>query len=93
MSKQTLSPKSPFEQTFKTRYRGPGRPSSSDTFEPVDAHPLLKKQAQRRAFAVVHENSKDDLNEIFLAELAVLKRRGVEQVAKDCNIVLGETDA
>ena len=89
MATKSLSPKSPFESIFKTRYRGPGRPAESETFSPVDVHPVIKQQAQRRAYAVLHEESKARLDEVFLEEVAVLRRRGVEVVAADCGVSLG----
>lgn len=88
MANKTLSKSSPFEQAFKTRYRGPGRPPGEEVFETADVHPLIKRQAQRRAFAVVHGENRDRLNEVYRAELAVLKRRGVEAVAEDCGVEL-----
>lgn len=93
MATQTLSKNSTYEQTFGTRHRGPGRPSGEDVFPRSDVHPLLRKVAQRRAFAVVHENNKEELAELYSEELAVLKRRGVEQVAADLGIELEDGDA
>ncbi len=89
MSKQTLSNKSPYEQTFGTRYRGSGRPSGERVFPSVDESgldPAVHQVAKRRAFAVVHEENKDRLVEVFSAEAAVLRRRGTEQVLSDTGV-------
>lgn len=92
---KTLAKNSEYEQHFGTRHRGPGRPMGDDgevLFPAADQHPVLVKVAQRRAFALVHEEQRDRLRSLYLAELAVLRRRGVEQVAMDSNIVLKDED-
>lgn len=83
-----LSSASEYEQLFKTRHRGPGRPSRDDgsdepLFPSSDLDPILVRTAERRAFAVVHEENRERLRAIYHSELAVLKRRGPEQVAAD----------
>lgn len=92
-----LSPKSIYEQMFGTRYRRPGRPNVADGEEPLfplgTAHPLVARVAQRRAFAVVHEESRGRLAEVYRQELAVLRRRDVEDVAEDVGVSLGEVAA
>jgi hypothetical protein len=95
---ETLSKASPYEQKFRTRHRGPGRPSEDDAGvdpEPVfmaDEDPVIKKVAQTRAYAVVHEENKDRLREVFQAEIKVLRRRGREVVAADARIRLKEAE-
>ena len=83
-----LSAASPYEQLFKTRHRGRGRPDGS--VEPVfvaeGVDPVLIAVARRRAYAVVHEEQRDRMREVFRAELRVLKGRGVEVVARDAGI-------
>lgn len=84
-----LSKASPYEARFGTRQRPIGRPSG-DT-EPLFASaadlkgidPLIVSVAKRRAYSVVHEEQRERLREVFLAELGVLKRRGVDVVAED----------
>ena len=88
---QSLSAQSEYEQMFNTRHRGPGRPSDGDgevLFPAGEEHPVLVKIAQRRAFAVVHQEQRDRLSGLYNAELRVLRRRGVEQVAQDSGIDL-----
>lgn len=89
-SKKRLSPKSEYEQTFQTRHRGPGRPAAMEDgsvlFPAQNEDPVLVKVAQRRAFAVVHEQQRERLHSLYLDELAVLKRRGVAEVAEDSGI-------
>lgn len=90
---ERLSSASPYEQMFETRHRRVGRPSGSDRSESLFAvggavHPLLASVAKRRAHAVVLEEQRDRLAEVFGAELKVLKRRGVEQVASDVGVDL-----
>jgi hypothetical protein len=89
--KQTLSKASPYEQLFKTRYRGSGRPTADDLdLEPVfpvgNNHPAIAGIAKRRALAVVHEQEKDRLRELFHAELKVLNRRDEAEVLADARI-------
>lgn len=86
-----LSNASIYEQMFKTRHRRVGRPSREDDdvlFPSGDAHPLLVRVAERRAFAVVHEEQRDRLRQVYGVELKVLSRRGVEEVARDAGITL-----
>ena len=90
-----LSTASIYEQTFRTRHRGAGRPARDSAGEDIlfsadGVHPVLVKVAQRRAFAVVHEEQRERLREVFGVELKVLKRRGVEEVARDAHIKLSE---
>jgi hypothetical protein len=86
---KTLSKASIYETMFGTRHRGPGRPNDTDDTEPLfptgNTHVLLADVAMRRAYAVVHEENKARLREVFTKELKVLERRGVEQVAVDSN--------
>lgn len=80
----SLSAASPYEQLFKTRYRRVGRPADAEpVFNAPDADPFMVAVAKRRAFAVVHEENKDRLSEVFEREMRVLNRRGLEQVASD----------
>jgi len=44
---------------------------------------LIADVARRRAYAVVHEEEKERLMEVFAVEREVLKARGVERVMKD----------
>lgn len=89
-----LSVASPYEQTFQTRHRGVGRPSG-DT-EPLfgsvlngrEVDPLIVLIAKRRAYAVVHEEQRERLAEVFDKEMAVLRRRGIETVAADAGVAL-----
>jgi len=92
---KTLSKASEYEQLFGTRHRGPGRPVGSDgevLFPAVDVHPALSRLAARRAFAVVHEEQRDRLADLYAKELTVLKRRGLPQVAVDCNLRIDEEE-
>lgn len=86
---RSLSKASIYENLFGSRHRGPGRPTDTDDTDPLfptgENHPLLTDVAMRRAYAVVHEENKDRLREVFRTELNVLRRRGVEQVAVDSN--------
>lgn len=92
-----LSSASPYENLFKTRHRGRGRPDgeAEPIFEGGGADPLLVAVAKRRAYSVVHEEQRDRMREIFTQELKVLKRRGVDVVARDIGIErsLGEGDS
>lgn len=45
--------------------------------------PILVSVAKRRAYAVVHEEQRQRMAEVFALELKVLKRRGLVQVATD----------
>lgn len=93
MAKQNLSPASIYERTFKTRQRSVGRPADAEpVFAPVDVDPVIRTIAQRRAYAVVHEENKGRLAEVFIAEVGVLRRRGAEQAAKDAGIDLSKRD-
>jgi hypothetical protein len=95
--KQTLSKASPYEQKFKTRHRGSGRPTADDLdLEPVfpmgDSNPTVAAIARRRAYAVVHEEEKDRLREVFRAELRVLNRRDIAEVFEDAHIKVQTLD-
>lgn len=85
-----LSDASPYEKTFGTRHRRVGRPS--DDREPLfvapDVDPLIALIAKRRAYAVVHEEQRGRMAEVFAAELKVLRRRGVATVARDAGVKL-----
>lgn len=90
-----LSNASVYEQMFKTRHRRAGRPvrddGSVDVLFPSDGEePLLVRVAERRAFAVVHEENRERLRAVFGVELKVLKRRGVAEVARDAGISIPE---
>lgn len=97
-----LSSASTYEQMFRTRHRTAGRPRREDG-EPLFGDlaagaagsatggagaAVLRRIAERRAYAVVHEEQRARLREVFEAELKVLKRRGVEEVARDAGIRL-----
>lgn len=88
----TLSIASDYEQLFGVRHRGAGRPLGDVApvfVDPVgDTDPLLLAVAKRRAYAVVHEEQKERLAELFRKELKVLRRRGVEVVAADTGVAL-----
>ncbi|QLF84483.1 hypothetical protein SEA_RIE18_1 [Microbacterium phage Rie18] len=94
-----LSKASPYEQLFGTRYRRVGRPSG-DTLEESpyrdpsggQLDPLLLSVAKRRAQTVVLEEQRDRLASVFAAELGVLRRRGVEVVARDVGVDLSRRD-
>lgn len=94
---EKLSKASVYEQTFGTRHRRVGRPSG-DT-EPLfgsvlngrDVDPVLVMIAKRRAYAVVHEEQRERLQEVFAAELKVLNRRGLATVAEDAGVKLKTT--
>ena len=86
----TLSKASVYEQTFGTRHRRVGRPADSEPLFAVgpEVDPVLALVAKRRAYAVVAHEQRDRLQEVFAAELKVLRRRGLEQVAADAGIRL-----
>lgn len=91
---ESLSKASPYEQAFGTRHRKVGRPQG-DT-EPLfgtrlagrEVDPTIALIAKRRAYAVVQEEQRERLAEVFDAELRVLARRGVETVARDAGVKL-----
>ena len=95
---ETLSKASPYEQTFGTRHRRVGRPQG-DT-EPLfgsvlngrDVDPLIVKVARRRAYAVVAEEQRERLREVFERELKVLSRRELSVVAADAGVKLRAHD-
>lgn len=97
----TLSKISVYEQLFKTRHRGSGRPAAGSVddeplFPAGDRHPLIVRVAQRRAYAVIHEENKARLRELFASEVRVLGKRGPEQVAADAGykfVEVAEEDA
>lgn len=89
MASKSLSPKSPYEQTFKTRYRPSGRPSGENVFPSVEESgldPSVHLVAKRRAQAVVLAENRERMAEVFSAEAAVLRRRGLEQVLEDARM-------
>jgi hypothetical protein len=90
----SLSSASIYEQTFGVRHRRAGRPAgdAEPVFVAPDVDPLIAMVAKRRAYAVVHEENKDRLAEVFAAELKVLKRRGVTTVARDAGVALKVND-
>ncbi|UAJ16092.1 hypothetical protein SEA_TINYMINY_1 [Microbacterium phage TinyMiny] len=93
-TKERLSVASPYEQTFKTRHRRVGRPADAEPlFVAPDVDPLIALIAKRRAYAVVHEEQRARMAEVFDRELAVLRRRGIEQVAADAGVKLADADA
>lgn len=88
----SLSKASAFEQKFGVRHRGVGRPagmSRDDVLFPrTGGDPeAMCRIAIRRAYAVVHEENRDRLTALYRAELAVLRRRGLEQVLSDAGVV------
>lgn len=92
---EKLSTASPYEQTFGTRHRRVGRPLG-DT-EPLFAvddsvDPLLATVAKRRAQTVVLEECRSRLADVFAAELKVLRRRGVQEVARDVGVDLSKRE-
>lgn len=91
---RTLSRESVYEQTFGTRHRRAGRPvgDTEPLFGGVEADPVIVAVAKRRAYAVVHEEQRDRLRDVFDRELKVLKRRGVEVVAKDAGVALKDNN-
>ena len=50
--------------------------------------PVIVTVARRRAYAVVQEEQRARLREVFDRELRVLVRRGVEVVARDAGVKL-----
>lgn len=91
MGVKSLSKASPYEMTFNTRHRSVGRPAGD--VEPLFSvggmvDPVIAMIAKRRAYAVVHQEQRDRLAEVFDAELKVLKRRGLETVAEDAGVKL-----
>lgn len=88
-----LSPASPYENLFKVRHRGRGRPNGSvePLFVSEGTDPVLVNVARRRAYAVVHEEQRSRMQEVFEAELKVLRRRGPEQVASDAGLASSES--
>lgn len=97
-NQKRLSPQSEYEQMFKTRHRRAGRPPAAAAsgldenrgvlFDGSDSDPILVRVAQRRSFAIVHEENRERLAQLFKAELKVLRRRGVAEVAADAGISL-----
>lgn len=99
MAGTSLSKASPYEQTFGTRYRRVGRPTGDELAESPyrdpsggQLDPLLLAVAKRRAQTVVLEEQRDRLGVVFAAELKVLRRRGVEEVARDVGVDLAKRD-
>ena len=96
---QNLSKASTYEQTFRTRHRGSGRPAigepggddSTTLFPSKDRHPLLVRVAQRRAYAVVHYEQRERLAELYEQEMKVLTRRELEEVARDVGTPLDDS--
>jgi hypothetical protein len=90
----TLSKASPYEVLFGTRHRRRGRPDGSTevTFDGAGVDPVIRSVAKRRAFAVVHEENRARLKEVYEAELKVLGRRGAEVVARDAGVALKTID-
>lgn len=73
-----LDSRSPYETLFKTRHRRPGRPDAAEPIFPSGAYPPpVVDAARRRAFAVLHEEGKARLAELFVAEAVVLNERFV----------------
>ena len=86
-----LSNASIYEQMFKTRHRRAGRPVSDGgdvLFPSGGEHPLRVRIAERRAFAVVHEEQRERLREVFGVELKVLRRRDLAEIAADAGVKL-----
>lgn len=76
-----LDPRSPYESLFKTRHRRPGRPSEAEPIFPSGAYPPpVVDSARRRAFAVLHEEGKGRLAELFALEAVVLNERFVKDM-------------
>ncbi|AWY04457.1 hypothetical protein SEA_GILDA_1 [Microbacterium phage Gilda] len=97
MAGTSLSKASPYEQTFKTRYRRVGRPTGDELAESPyrdpsggQLDPLLLAVAKRRAQTVVLEEQRSRLADVFSAELKVLRRRGVSEVARDVGVDLAK---
>jgi len=100
MAALQLSKESPYEKVFGVRHRGSGRPTGSGedgAVFPRAVHngvdPLIVAVAKRRAYAVIHQEQRERLSEIFAAEVGVLKRRGVVRVARDVGVVDTALDA
>lgn len=101
MAKSSLSAASPYERLFGTRHRRVGRPSgdellSSPYRDPSGVggtDPLLLAVAKRRAQTVVLEECRSRLADVFAQELRVLKRRGVQEVARDVGVDLSKRNA
>lgn len=99
-SRASLSAASPYEKLFGTRHRRVGRPSgdellSSPYRDPAGVggtDPLLLAVAKRRAQTVVLEEQRDRLGSVFAAELKVLRRRGVQEVARDVGVDLSKRE-
>jgi hypothetical protein len=94
-STMRLSNASIYEQMFRTRHRTAGRPVRDDDLSDVlfpsnGEHPVIVRVAERRAYAVVHEEQRGRLREVFGVELKVLRRRGVAEVARDAGVKLDE---
>ncbi len=91
-----LSKASSYEQLFGTRHRRVGRPSgdllAESPYHAGDVDPLLIAVAKRRAQTVVLEEYRSRLAEVFAAELKVLNRRGVSEVARDIGVDLSKRD-
>jgi hypothetical protein len=92
---KALSVASPYEQLFRTRYRSVGRPSgdAEPLFAAPDADPDIAAVAKRRAYAVVHEEQRERLSELFERELRVLNRRGKDEVMADVGRRVRSTDS
>lgn len=89
----SLSTASPYEQLFGTRHRQVGRPTGTEPlFSAPEVDPVIALIAKRRAYAVVHEEQRDRMSEVFAAELKVLKRRGLSVVAADAGVALKLTE-
>lgn len=57
-------------------------------FPSGNAHPLVVRIAERRAFAVVHAEQRQRLSEVFHTELKVLGRRDLAEIAEDAGVQL-----
>jgi hypothetical protein len=66
-----------YEKMFRTRARGKGRPPGGDVIFPIreKEHKDLAQLARQRAFAIVLEENKDRLSELFESEYKVLERQ------------------
>lgn len=100
MAKSSLSTASPYEKLFGTRHRRVGRPSGDELAESPyrdpagvgGTDPLLLAVAKRRAQTVVLEECRSRLADVFAAELKVLRRRGVQEVARDVGVDLSKRE-
>lgn len=83
-----LAKDSKYEQMFGVRHRRSGRPGGgNDVIFPGEGmHPLIQRIAARRATAVVLEEQKDRLADLFRREARVLEERGLKQVAADAGV-------